>query len=418
MRPTHERIFRANALARQSSPDGLDTTLEITTLNGWISLLALGAVVVAALTWGVLGRIPQTVAGQGMMVREGGVYRIQATGGGRIDSVLVAPGAQVRRGQVIAVLAQPELRTAIQQLQTSLAELRLNRATTAALLASDRTMALASIEQQQRQADEAILAADQRLAYLDERIANERRAVERGLLTADALQSTVAARAETQLLKLSTGARKQELGANAVQLQVTSNQSLFTLDQQIVQAQNRLDQLMEQVATYANVTSPYDGTVMEQLTDPGQTIPAGAPLMTIESADVPLQVLMFIPLEGKRISEGMRVEMVPGGVKPEETGYFLGRVRSVSAAPLSGSGLDRYLKNEVLVEQFTSEGGAYLVDVAVETDSTTVSGFRWTSREGPPLSFGSGTLLSGKITVQQIRPIELVIPAIRRWLGG
>lgn len=418
MRTSQDRIFRASALARHSSPEGLDTLLEITTVRGWIALVALAAVVVAALVWGVLGRVPQLVAGQGIMVREGGVYRVQASGGGRIDSVLVEPGAIVRRGQVIAVLAQPELRTSILQAEASLMELQSNRATTAALLLTDRKLALASIAQQQQQADEAIVAADQRLVYLDTRIANERRAVERGLLTSDALQSTVAARAETQLQKLSTVAKKQELGANAVQLQVVSNQNLFQLDQQIAQGKDRLIQLRAQVAAFANVTSPYDGTVVERLADAGQTISAGTALVTVEPTNVPLQVLMFIPLEGKRIRAGMRVEMVPGGVKPEETGYFIGRVRSVSAAPLSGNALDRYLKNELLVEQFTSEGGAYLVDVTVETDTTTVSGYKWTSRAGAPISFGSGTLLAGKIIVEQTRPIALVIPALRRWLGG
>jgi HlyD family secretion protein len=127
---------------------------------------------------------------------------------------------------------------------------------------------------------------------------------------------------------------------------------------------------------------------------------------------------MFIPLEGKRIKPGMRVEMVPGGVRPEETGYFIGTVRGVSSAPLSGSGLDRYLKNELLVDQFTSQGGAYLVDVTVEHDPRTVSGYKWTSRDGAPITFGSGTLLSGKIVVEQTRPVALVIPAIRKWLGG
>jgi HlyD family secretion protein len=418
MPPIQERIFRASALARHTSPEGLETLLEITTVRGWIGLAALASLVFGAVVWGVFGRVPQVVNGQGIMVTEGGVLRVQASGSGRIDSVYVDPGSAVRQGQVIAVLAQPELRTAIQQLSTSLAELRANRASTARLLESDRQLQINSIEQQQRQADEAIVVADQRLASLDARIANERRAVERGLLTADALQHTIALRAETQLEKLSTIARKQQLSADAVQLQVSTNRNLFDLDREIAQASNRLDQLEAQLSAFAQVTSPYDGVVVERFADAGQSIGAGAPIVTVEPTGVQLQVLMFIPLEGKRISPGMRVEMVPGGVRPEETGYFLGRVQSVSAAPLSGSALDRYLKNEVLVEQFTREGGAYLVSVGVERDSTTQSGYKWTSRAGAPISFGSGTLLAGKIVVEEMRPIALIIPAIRRWLGG
>jgi len=167
----------------------------------------------------------------------------------------------------------------------------------------------------------------------------------------------------------------------------------------------------------ANVLSPYDGVVVEQLTDVGQTIRTGDAIGTVEPDDARLHVMMFIPLEGKRIKPGMRVEMVPGGVQPEETGYFLGEVRSVSSAPLSGTALDRYLKNETLVQQFTAAGGAYLVDVVVQTDSSTVSRFKWTSRAGAPITFGSGTLLTGKIVIDEMRPIAMIIPAIRRWLG-
>ena len=61
---------------------------------------------------------------------------------------------------------------------------------------------------------------------------------------------------------------------------------------------------------------------------------------------------------------------------------------------------------------------AYLVEVDLEYDTTTVSGFRWTSRAGADLSFGSGTLVSGKIIIEQTRPVALIMPALRRWLRG
>jgi HlyD family secretion protein len=48
---------------------------------------------------------------------------------------------------------------------------------------------------------------------------------------------------------------------------------------------------------------------------------------------------------------------------------------------------------------------------------STRSGFRWTSHQGPDFTFGSGTLCEGKITLAQRRPITLVVPALRRWLG-
>jgi len=418
MQTTQERLFRTKALNRHTTPDGLDSALEITTARGWLALAACGAVVVAAVVWGVLGRVPESVAGQGIMVGESGVYRVQSAGTGRIDSMLVSPGTRIARGQTIAVLGQPALRTALRQRSSDLQLLRDNLKSTESLLASDRAFELASITQQQAQAREAIQAAEERLTYLDARIASEKRALERGLITADAAQSTIASRAETKLLQLSTIARQQELSARAVQLQVESTQRLFDLGREVTRAANDSAGLAAQLDASARIASAFDGVVIEQLVDVGQPVENGSTIVTIEPTGALTQVLMFIPLEGRRIEAGMRVEMVPGGVKPEETGYFLGTVDRVSDAPLSGTALDRYLKNEVLVAQFTESGGAYLVHVTVQADPTTVSGYRWTSRAGAPIAFGSGTLVTGKIIVKETRPVALIIPALRRWLGA
>ena len=416
-----EKIFRASALARHASPEGLDSLLEITTVPGWIGLIGLSAVVVGALVWGVLGRVPEVVEGQGIMVSDSGVFWVQSRAGGQVESLLIKVGDTVRRGQRIAVLAQPELQRSNEQLRTSLKELHANRDSMAALLEKNRELDSASIERQRQQANEAITAADSQLAYLDGRIAKESLAVAQGLLPEDQWKATVAQRAETQLQRLSMIARKDQLSASDVQGQVASRRSLFELDQQIRRTELQLERDSARYEKSSNVTSSYEGLVVELLADVGQTVAEGAPLITVMSTSGTLQVLLCIPLEGKRIKDSMRVQMVPGGVRPEETGYFLGEVRSVSPAPLSGSGLDRYLKNEVLVQQFTSQGGAYLVTVDVARDSTTkniFNTFKWTSREGPPLSFGSGTLVTGKIIVDQTPPVALIMPAIKRWLRG
>jgi HlyD family secretion protein len=50
-------------------------------------------------------------------------------------------------------------------------------------------------------------------------------------------------------------------------------------------------------------------------------------------------------------------------------------------------------------------------------DPATVSRYRWTSSQGPPIRIESGTLAGSSITVTTRRPIELVIPLIREYLG-
>ena len=51
-------LFREEALERIASPDELDRLMPVTSPKGWLALIALLALVMAALLWGVFGRIP------------------------------------------------------------------------------------------------------------------------------------------------------------------------------------------------------------------------------------------------------------------------------------------------------------------------------------------------------------------------
>jgi len=79
--------------------------------------------------------------------------------------------------------------------------------------------------------------------------------------------------------------------------------------------------------------------------------------------------------------------------------------------------MNELLRNDTLVRQFADRGGAYMVTVDLFEDPGTPSGFKWTTRRGPDLQLGGGTLLGARFVLREERPINLVIPALRRWLG-
>jgi hypothetical protein len=61
-------IYRKAALERLSSPEELDSLMQVTTPKGWLALLSLGGLILIALLWGIFGRIPTKVLGQGMIL--------------------------------------------------------------------------------------------------------------------------------------------------------------------------------------------------------------------------------------------------------------------------------------------------------------------------------------------------------------
>jgi hypothetical protein len=61
-------IFRKESLERLSSPEQLDQLMQVVRLRNWIPLASLGTLVGLALLWSILGRIPITATGKGILV--------------------------------------------------------------------------------------------------------------------------------------------------------------------------------------------------------------------------------------------------------------------------------------------------------------------------------------------------------------
>ena len=103
--PARSGVFRKQAIERQSAPsDQLDQLLRVTPARGWVALLALCAVVLAAIGYGLLGTIPTTVSGQGVFLPPGGLTRIDASVAGTVSAIDVRVGDPVTRGAAVATI--------------------------------------------------------------------------------------------------------------------------------------------------------------------------------------------------------------------------------------------------------------------------------------------------------------------------
>ena len=98
------KIFRKAALDRMTSPERLDAMMRITGRRDWLALIGLVALLLVALVWGVLGRVPTTVTGQGLIIREGGTDPVPALAAGVLLTVDVAVGDRVQKDEVVATM--------------------------------------------------------------------------------------------------------------------------------------------------------------------------------------------------------------------------------------------------------------------------------------------------------------------------
>jgi HlyD family secretion protein len=477
--PTTPPTIRPQAQPGYLSPDQLNQLFVVIRPRGWLALLALTLMGGAALVWACLARVPETVEGAGVLVSPGRVRPVQSQFGGQVIELRVRPGQDVRKGDVLAIINQPEVQEQLAQARTRLAELDNTEAAQSKLEALrteqekslrheqdrllERSVAeaetlLVRVEEQiktltreQRQQAEAsrkeVLAAKEALR---EQVAAVRKLVEQKLATVDRLltleanlleSSLTLANLDTRIVeanfkeadyRTSLAQQKQRVAELAVQrlgLGVRATQ----LEQEIAQAKagrqllrqeqfERVRRLQVQLREGAEITSPYAGRVVELAIQPGQLMQPGGRVGAIElaaRAETPplVHLAYFAVASGKRIQPGMQVRVTPTTLQRERFGSIIGVVRKVSAFPISAEAAASIIGNTELVRGLLPPAGMIEVEVELEK-AETPSGYRWTSA-GPPVQLSAGTTTRTRVVVERRPPISYLMPVLRTlWEGA
>jgi len=178
-------------------------------------------------------------------------------------------------------------------------------------------------------------------------------------------------------------------------------------------------QAREDASSQVNyITSPHAGRILEIMVDQGNTIQAGTMLMSLESMDRTLEAVIYAPVaDGKKVQPGMRVQISPSTVKQEEHGYMYGIVRTVAEFPSTPQGMMRVVENPKLVERLSGGDAPIQIYVDLIAHAGTPSGYKWSSRSGPPSAIHRGTICSASIAIKEQPPITLVIPALKDLMG-
>jgi NHLM bacteriocin system secretion protein len=411
-------IFREVALERLSSPDELDRLLKVTDFKGWIAQLTIFALIVLALAWGYIGRIPSVVSGQGVIVRRGGVLNVVAAGSGVVAQLKVKVGDRISEGQIVATVAQPAILEKRKNVELALAQARRERDWSHALRVQQAKMETAAI---QRQHDNAELEAK----HLEEQaaLAAEIVAAQDQLLAAGIVIKQKAIEAKQNLAAVqdriaSVHAHLQELEAQEFSIQAKVQEEDAQKQLGIEELERNLSAVEKDLEIAANVISPYRGEVLEVKVSAGATVAASDPVVSIQPDVQDLEVLLYLPAaRAKDVRKGMEAMISPSSVKPEEYGFIKGYVSYVSDFPDTPAELMHNFQNEVLVRALTGEGPVTGLHVEMERNPKTFSGYQWSSSRGPNLTLSGGTLCTAEVVARWQRPVELLLPALRKTFG-
>jgi HlyD family secretion protein len=415
---TQEKIFRKVALDRLASPEQLDQLLPVTDRKGWAAMVGLGTVLLVALAWGVLGRIPQNVSGTGILVKSGGVLDVLPVASGLITDLAVSVGDSVVEGQVVARIAQPEVSGRLRQAKALLAELRERHGQLVQFGDKNLTLQAENLARARAAVEQSIEGARAVARWSARKARIQTGLVERGLLLKETHLETLQKQqaAEEQISK-----GKSELAQIAVkelELRNQQQQQIAESHAKVADAERLVQVTARELETKGQVVTPYTGRILEILTNQGMVVATGEPVMRLDLSGRTvrgLEAIIFVPSsQGKQVRVGMPVMIAPATAKKEEYGMMIARVTSVSDFPTTLKAMQRVLKNERLVDTLAGTDAPYEVHADLIGDPSTESQYKWSSSKGPPEKIRSGTLASADIAVALRRPIQLLLPLFRK----
>lgn len=478
METQKNNLFRKEALERASSPERLDQLMQVVSPKKWIPLAALGTLVAAGLSWSVLGRIPITVSGQGVLVYPSKVVGLQfPTTEGKLKEINVSVGDFVQKGQVLATIDQSALQKELQQQRDKLAQLQTQDRNANLLQVQRQDLDKGSIAQQRQTLQQSLATVQALTPVLRDKglvaIQRDRQNLKQRLQTSRDLLPTFKKRLQNRQMLLKQGAvaddtvlqAKQQYLDSIAQIDEAESQlkqldvkeadaqrqflqnlnSIKDLQAQIKaldskqasQAQQDLDvstnrinqiqeverniaQLQQKLNNTNQIKSDRTGRILELTATPGQIVAPGTRIGTIEAQEptAKLVSVAFLPVsDGKKVQKGMKLQITPSMVKREQFGGIVGTVKEVSAFPVTKEGAASIVGNSEILQGLMSKGPQLEVFAELQPDTSTFSGFEWSSSKGPDLKMTPGTTTSVRITVAEKAPITFALPILKSWSG-
>ncbi|HEY9600518.1 MAG TPA: NHLP bacteriocin system secretion protein [Allocoleopsis sp.] len=470
-------LFRKESLERLSSPEQLDQLMQVVSPKAWLPLTALGTLVGIAVMWSVLGRIPITVAGQGVLIRPGKVLQFQSPLSGQLKTLNVKAGDTLKKGDIIGTLDQGGLRNQLQNERAKLADLLAQDRAANTLQGQQSEREKTSLTSQRQSLEQSLRDAQNLTPVLKDKsleaLASERRTLQgrvqalqaivptmkeqwerRQQLAKDGALSTevvlqaqqeyfnnvaTLSEAQSQLKQLDvreTDAKREYLAnLNTItdiraKLRDLDSQETSIARKNLEDSTNRQNQIQEvkrniaqlelQLQGNSKIVSPYSGRILEIAAVPGQVISPGVNLgtLSVENPSDKLVSLTYFTVEdGKKIKPGMPVQVTPNTVKRERFGGILGSVTSVAPFAATPEGAKVIVGNDDMVKTIMSGGRQIEVFAQLQEDPLTYSAYKWSSSKGPQLKISPGTTTQVRVKVGERAPISYVIPLLKSFTG-
>ena len=412
------QLFRDRALAKLASPQQLDRTLTVTSAHTWTALACILAAFAALAGWAFAGSISTYATGNALLLSRGGsVVDAVSLGQIRLDSFEVEVGDEVAEGQVVAAGYNDEIGERLAGARSLAAERERALADDTAAIEEEGGIARANDARERLRLEEIQATAEVSVETTQAIFDDNFRLYEAGVVSRATMERSREDmnRARRELL----GVMREQDALDAAASQRENNAAARLRESAArLQAARQQERELEILVQANRVRAPAPGRVTEIKAAPGMILSPGQSVLSIRTGGEELEALIYLPpTEGPQVENGMDALVSPINVRQDEFGAIRGVVENLSQFPVSTEGMVAELQNRDLVRLFSEQGAPYSGRVRLLRDPATASGFEWTSPRGSDRALTSGMLATVEVRTEAQRPITLVIPALREFLG-
>lgn len=379
-----------------------------------------GGLTFGLLAWSVFGSLPSEVTGTGMLVRGNRMIAVEAKLGGTVTAANAKVNDNVSPAQVIM-----SLDTSQQTIQLLGAERQLNagiplaKNSETAGKAAEST-ALAAVQLAESRLQEQGPALRRRQAELRSMMVEANNLYRSRLISVNDLASVAQnlAQVNSQLSGLQDALNAQQIAYKQIRQQNAGN--LFQMAQQNIGTVASAAGIRETIVQAAKIKSPVTGQLISIGKQVGDYVNPGDVMFTVMPSQGRLRAIVLVSSNNiKRIAVGDSVLISPAESPATRFGYIKGTVSGVGNAPATQAEMLRAFGTTETAQTFTNsfsqQSGVdlpYFVLVEIEQDSKGLP--VWTLGRQPPWGFRPGGVANVRIITNTVRPIQLLIPTLRK----
>lgn len=401
--------------------NAFDAAVSITPYRIRYYTIGIILVILVLFIWGFFGSIPIKMKASGMITTISSVNLLSSKFDGIVYEIYKTRGDTVHKGDKLIKLTQIDLNYQLKdQLEMLSQQINID-SLQIEILDNEKELQIKLFSDQN---EDLILTMEQtknEIVFYRKLFSDSKLLLDKGIISNTQYEQTLF---QLQRLELSY------VSDSVNRVLIANNRKIYIDKVEIKKRQIRINlaDLKEQTNSMADkfkifsyITANSKGVIQECLVKNGIAIAQYQNVFTIQeisNLDSNLYVDLFIPYYDMEKAEvNMKAATAPFNVDQNRYGKIESIITEVTFYPASDAFILNIIGNSDAVKTFTEKGPVYYARAILLTDTTTVSGLKWTSKKGPPFKITAGMSCEVDIYAADYPPISFIIPFIKKGLN-